>query len=107
MVQTVALKAEMSVETPMPDTCQRKSIRDSFMYKHGFSLILGLLAILIVITTSAIIIKQKTNSVTDMYVSSVTKAHTDIQLEIADLKARVEELSGRIRKLERKQHTEK
>jgi hypothetical protein len=87
----------------MSDTVTKKiSIKDSFIYKHGFSLVLGLLAILSVLVTSSVIITQKTSTVQSMRKNNLEHHIDEYNVELNALRFKLDELTRRVNKLERR-----
>lgn len=80
---------------------RRVSIRDTFIYKHGFSIILGLLAILSILVTTSVVITQKTNATTDMRKGALQQHIEQSSITDDNLDIRLNELTRRIEKLER------
>lgn len=79
---------------------QRVSIKSSFMYKHGFSLVLGLLAALIVIVTANIMMKQKTHDLLDLRKDTQDLSISELRSQIQEAQARIDDLSKRVRVIE-------
>lgn len=87
----------MTTEKP-----KKAAIRDSFMYKHGFSILIGFLVILSILTTTTIVVRQQKEANTDFQIEEFEKHIRAAASNNAELSARIEELAARIAKLEKK-----